>query len=404
MTSFIAWVDYSSVERERMKQAVALFKESDTVDEMGLGSIRDIIANRLFPGTSTIQTRLRYFLFIPWIYRDLEISGRADRVETLGRKRELALTAPLVAAGDLRGVMGQDAGETLRRLPSSVYWNGLQSWGLFLKQWSQEEYRRNFPQIRARRANERHTDDRGILADGIPTWNPHLPPAPADFPEGISFSLSHDEADFLRGRVRNAHPTSLLAHWMSGESTARAELTEQTPWNAARALPADLEQELRVAQKFSILMHGAPRLYNVALAEQSNSPDADKWRAAHLAALEEWQKDAEDLGVLDWDLNELWWFCSQAGRAAPFQTRAFIEDWHRELRSAGLSSVANAASLRTLIRQREVRLKGARSRFRGGRPLELWGGSSGTNLMTYRWGTVQTFLTDLYAGLDRENS
>ncbi|WP_414633740.1 DUF6361 family protein [Paracoccus marcusii] len=24
------------------------------------------------PGTSTIQTRLRYMLFIPWLYRDLE--------------------------------------------------------------------------------------------------------------------------------------------------------------------------------------------------------------------------------------------------------------------------------------------------------------------------------------------
>ena len=41
-------------------------------DELGLGAVRDSIADHLFPGTSTIQTRLRYMLFIPWLFRTLE--------------------------------------------------------------------------------------------------------------------------------------------------------------------------------------------------------------------------------------------------------------------------------------------------------------------------------------------
>lgn len=69
---FIGWVDYSPKERDRMRQALALFKENDTRDELGLGSIRDALADLLFPGTSTIQTRLRYFLFVPWIYQELD--------------------------------------------------------------------------------------------------------------------------------------------------------------------------------------------------------------------------------------------------------------------------------------------------------------------------------------------
>ena len=33
---------------------------------MGLGSLRDALSDALFPGTSYLQTRLRYVLFVPW--------------------------------------------------------------------------------------------------------------------------------------------------------------------------------------------------------------------------------------------------------------------------------------------------------------------------------------------------
>ena len=41
------------------------FQEKESRDELGLGSVRDSFADQLFPGTSTIQTRLRYTLFVP---------------------------------------------------------------------------------------------------------------------------------------------------------------------------------------------------------------------------------------------------------------------------------------------------------------------------------------------------
>ena len=33
------------------------------------GVIRDVFSDLLFPGISTIQTRARYFLIVPWIYQ-----------------------------------------------------------------------------------------------------------------------------------------------------------------------------------------------------------------------------------------------------------------------------------------------------------------------------------------------
>ena len=81
MLSTFTWLDYSEQERHRALDVISLFKLQDTRDELGLASIRDAFAERFFPGTSTIQTRARYFLFVPWL--SLEVERR--RVARHGR-------------------------------------------------------------------------------------------------------------------------------------------------------------------------------------------------------------------------------------------------------------------------------------------------------------------------------
>ena len=70
--SKFAWIDYDDEQRRRMNALARLFSETDARDELGLGVIRDSISDLLFPGTSTIQTRVRYMLFIPWLFIELE--------------------------------------------------------------------------------------------------------------------------------------------------------------------------------------------------------------------------------------------------------------------------------------------------------------------------------------------
>ena len=72
MASTLAWIDHDSTARERTLRILSLFQEKESRDELGLGSVRDSFADQFFPGTSTIQTRLRYMLFVPWIYHSLE--------------------------------------------------------------------------------------------------------------------------------------------------------------------------------------------------------------------------------------------------------------------------------------------------------------------------------------------
>ena len=99
-------------------------------------------ADMLFPGTSTIQTRARYFLFVPWIYG--WSGGRRFRSDCDGSTRgEVALTDPIVGSEDSDGVFGKRSRRNLKRLPSSVYWQGLSTWGIRLFPGSQAQYHRS---------------------------------------------------------------------------------------------------------------------------------------------------------------------------------------------------------------------------------------------------------------------
>ena len=83
-----------------------LFNEKEARDELGLGSVRDAISDLLFPGTSTIQTRLRYMMFVPWLYRMVaRTGGRADQA----RRLEIQLITALLRGGETDSVIGSEA-------------------------------------------------------------------------------------------------------------------------------------------------------------------------------------------------------------------------------------------------------------------------------------------------------
>ena len=67
MVSSFGWLDVDAEQRQKMLEVADLFRETGTIDDLGVGTIRDAISDLLFPGTSVLHTRLRYVLFIPWL-------------------------------------------------------------------------------------------------------------------------------------------------------------------------------------------------------------------------------------------------------------------------------------------------------------------------------------------------
>ena len=88
MDAALTWLDLTASDRDKMRQVLDLFEEQGSVDEMGLGTLRDALSDALFLGTSTMQTRLRYALFVPWRYRQLETSSyNTDDVAARAERR-----------------------------------------------------------------------------------------------------------------------------------------------------------------------------------------------------------------------------------------------------------------------------------------------------------------------------
>jgi len=131
MPSTFPWVDFSDEDREKMVQIIRQLRQPDTVDELDIGSVRDSIANILFPGTTTIQTRAKYMLFVPWILKKMEKNKvPSENISQRVKQEEIKLRNSLLKMGFREGVIGAIAGEGLQRFPSSIYWAGLQTWGI----------------------------------------------------------------------------------------------------------------------------------------------------------------------------------------------------------------------------------------------------------------------------------
>jgi hypothetical protein len=101
MSATLTWLDHDAADRDRMNRILALFRERDTRDELGIGVIRDLLADEFCPGTSTIQTRLRYMLFVPWIYQQLEADEcPSAELTARARKGEVELVKVLSVSDD----------------------------------------------------------------------------------------------------------------------------------------------------------------------------------------------------------------------------------------------------------------------------------------------------------------
>ena len=400
MQATLTWLDLTASDRDKMRRVLDLFNESGTLDEMGLGSLQIMLSDTLFPGTSYIQTRLRYLLFIPWLYRRLEDRRvRAGKVQQAARQAEVELIGPLRRNADNTGVIGQMAGAALKRLPSSVYWGMLTRWGIFLPQQDQGWYHSHFDALVNGRGIVGRADDPGVIWSQQPHWHPRLPKPPKGFPWEASFALTHDEADFLRGRVEERCAGTLLAWLVRNGSDAPAAAVWDDP-DALRAT-GRARDDLELARRFSLHVEGMPLLYNLLVAERRRevlASDEAETIDNLRADLFEWvNREADEEGPFVPD--GLWELVVRGGGRLPRPQRAFIEGWSRRLAELTPDRVADDHRLRTLIADREWRLKGVRARLHNQNRLRDWNPGVGVGRMDFRWSRVRRFLIDLHWGL-----
>jgi hypothetical protein len=392
MTSAFGWLDSDPEQRRRMLEVVDLFREQGTLDELGIGSIRDALSNAMFPGTSEIQTRLRYVLFVPWL---LQRAAREDSPARMGaqfRKLEYRMIDALLAGGEQRGVIGNTARGNLKRMPSVVFWSALTAWGIHTAGFSAEGFFRRAADYRNLARHVAHADDpaaREVLpGTGI---DPHLPAAPADLLRSATLTLTAEEEAYLSDRIVTSARGSMLA-WLVANPPGNSP---EYVWGVDNlgAAPADLAGLVDHARRFHTAIDGAGLVYHLLLARKSRREEDT---AAYEAELTSWQDELASSDVLPgWDRIDWWSTIRTRNPRLGRPTIDFVDAWLDLIGSQ--ANLAGSRAAAELINARERRMKGSRARLANQAALDRWDGGGGRFDLRYRWLVNRSHLRDLYS-------
>ena len=395
--SSLGWLDLDAAASERVATLLKSLDDPSTLDVLGLGSIRDAFADMLSPGTSTVQTRLRYFIFLPWIFQRLE----ADQVPAANFASELrnaeASLIDCFRRGE-EGVIGSRAGRNLRRMPSDIYWGSMRAWDVRRLDMSIAQY----AQQRRRADSAPQRDDDGNTTEPAALMWAAIPAPPKNFPyrsSEITFELEPDEAQVLTEGIRRRHPDSLVAvlSAMPGQ-TVDVDFPWQLPTDR---LPHRLVEVLRHARCFSELTLGPGLVYNVLLAREARTElglDTEQLEDDQLARLDEWHhlvnRRRAELHTWVVDLPEFWQLLS-GHRIRPTTQHFWTDMVQRAVDDP--PRFAEDREVHRSIRGRERQLKSKRARLSHRSALQDWNQQPFGGQLDYRWPITRQYLRDLGA-------
>ncbi|RYE56751.1 MAG: hypothetical protein EOP48_07325 [Sphingobacteriales bacterium] len=402
----IGWIDFSPSHRDKVGAALDLLTPEGMVDELGLGSLRDSMANQLFPGISTIQTRAKYFFIVPYILYEYQalMNNRQARGRSASKyleQREYEVMWDL--ADKYRyikrsGVIGATKfrKQKLVRRPSAIYWNGinlyklLDSGGLsaevFLRKASKGEFESLLSQITN---TEDPTDDADAEHENV--FRLKIFP-PKNWPADVSLDLTQEEAAFLSDNIISKAKGKMIA----------TLLTDQKVWDVCDAsenfmgfakaaysfLTPQNQEEVVLAHDFSELMCGAHITYNCLLQKRAfnNSILEDDWQA--------WLQELPH-NMIAYDQFDLEKLLSYSPRTRK-STIAFVRQWIDLVYNGG----ADLAARNTLVEEQEFNVKRTKARIKYQKfddvKQNVW---VGFRHLEYRFRNVQTIIGDIEEAL-----
>lgn len=394
---------WTLLSREALRRANAQLQE-DTEgvrDEIGFLAVHQAYADRFFPGTSVLQTRLRYALFIPWIY--LHASKRPDRrrFAAIVDELELDLIRRLLLSEETGIIGGRIYPNPPVQSVSATYWSALKTWGILKGDQSRgypsrQEVHRSLAHKKA--AGGFQDDDGQLLQEDEPIFN-DLPEPPQFFMDRqakLDFNLTRREADFLRKRFMGVEKNGL-----PGSQSLLGRLAEYSPefaedfglFSSRVRKVADQEDRhsLGLAEKASALVAIGRAIYS-ALVEHLREEDGVSTDATHRIVLE--KNITKFLGkALELDLGAL----AENARTIPKKLLDLMQTIQQWLKN-GAKSILD---LEKDFAEAEERRKGRR-RARlprtgfGEENRRLWDPDSPeAGPVNYRWDNVRRLLFDL---------
>ncbi len=392
----LGWIDFSKSDRNKVLSVLDMLSEPGTLDELGIAQIRDGFANIFFPGTSTIQTRAKYFFLVPYALKDMEYSKESnpnvilkwfDNVERECGERLLQNDS------DVEGIIGKRSlgqGHWVKRTPALIYWAGLRYYGFFTRpDLSLTEYVRAMCALKnskttlkdLRKSNEgteeKDVDDKDagdlmkIQFWRVPTYN-------ENWKDSIDIKLTPEEGDCLKNRMIMSFPDSMMAYILKNE---RKDLLECGSFMKMSSLihvfPEQIQSDYWLARNFSSFLFALRVLYNLIVSDGENARAVKLWTeikpSLHVYA------DKVDLEAIFTRLNvhENYRMCEFLRKTKVLMANGDIEGMKTEIRR----------------RERELKSSRAKTMHVGEIDHSEWYGGY---YLDYRYGNATMIIRDIF--------
>ncbi|MBZ2195418.1 DUF6361 family protein [Occultella gossypii] len=411
-TSTFTWLQFDAEQSRRARELVRALEEPTTLDSLGIGTIRDGFANLFFPGTSTLHTRVRYFLLVPWAMQHVAARGprSRDQYDRWLRDTEVATIDALKAGNSLEtvGIIGRNRGANIQQLPSTIYWSGTAAWKIRL---ADRLTRGDARDVVLQHRQTRRTDDG--QATPYLVWDT-LPTPPDGFPEEpLSVFPTADEAEYLLAKMAQTRvPSSGLD--AEAEPTLLARIAREPvqaeadyPWQVDRVVLSPYLRDLvDLAWGFSLVIQGARLRYLSLLfeARAARTGETPANRDLLEARLADWTNEMHDESdaVEHWldRLPVMFETLSDQGARIGTAMREFVTTWSTRAVRDPVEALTDE-TLGHVIRMREATLKKSSARLTNPSPLLAWNGELvGADRLDFRWGVASAHIRDCVAALE----
>ncbi len=392
----LGWIDFSKTERDKTLIIISTLSETGTLDEIGIAPIRDSFSRLFFPGTSTIQTRAKYFLIVPYALKDIERDYRntPSEVQKQLNKVEKECGKILYESNKSEaGLIGKNAlaiNKWVKRTPSDIYWAGIKRYGIFTgDNLSLSDYirlscalkREKRNQIsmgnRNDKAEENDQDDRDA-GDLIFKQFWKLPVYKTDWRHNLSMQLTKEEAIFLKQQIIETCQGSILACILENDIEEFLDCKSfQDIGKIIHRFPKELQDEYMLAISFSEFVYCIRTVYNIIISDGKNE-----------VADEELKRLLPNFpNYANIDLDEIWRLHGPDNNPL---LRRFLDECQDYIKEK------NIVSLKECITRREVHLKGgnrAKTKQPGAYTDWLGGG-----MLDYRFSIGKTIIEDIMEG------
>ena len=298
----LGWVDFSKADREKVLDVMNLLQEQGAVDEIGIGLIRDAFANYFFPGTSTVQTRAKYFFIVPYILQEAVSGKYGNQVAAILQKidseeKDCGIKLYQKCLDEDReplgtGIIGARVlpKNWVARKPSNIYWNGIRTYHIFeqenmtipdMVRLSVLVRTQNKPEKLGNRrddAEEGDKDDKDAgRGESVRFFD--LPEMKdTDWRSHLDIGLTEKEASFLRSKIEKSVPDKLLAYILKHNiDLSKYDRFEMLYADLKDEVPPEMARIMKLACDFNRLVYAARVRYNMVLSRGQNKAAVAEW-------------------------------------------------------------------------------------------------------------------------------